>query len=460
MTRRNLNEERASAESPAGKKVTVVGLGRFGGGIGATRWLASQGAKVTVSDKATREELEDSIRALGNVEVALHLGGHLEEDFTDADLLVVSPAVPPDMPLLMKARNRGVCVTSEINLFMQRCRAPIVGITGSVGKSTTTAMTGAILATTITTHVGGNIGTSLLEMLGQIDRTHVVVLELSSFQLEQLPVIRLSPYVAVVTNLAPNHLDRHGTMDAYAQAKKNIFRFQRHNDVLVLNANDPILASWSAEAPGRVEFFQGAVLVDGEAAGPDLSSVPARPFSLTVPGGHNQANAQAAWVAAKQFGVSWKQAQEALLEFHPLPHRLQFVAVRDGVKYYNDSKSTTPRGAIVALGSFAPGRVIIIVGGYDKGIEFEELGEHLAARAKAVITMGATATKIQDAIKRYNADNKVPVVEAGDLAQAVKLARDLATQDDVILLSPACASYDMFTNYEQRGQAFVDLATE
>ncbi|NLW85300.1 MAG: UDP-N-acetylmuramoyl-L-alanine--D-glutamate ligase [Planctomycetes bacterium] len=459
MKRRDLKEERAAAESPAGKRVTVVGLGRFGGGLGVTKWLVAQGARVTVSDKANARDLAESLAQLEGLDVELHLGGHADEDFLNADLLVVSPAVDPNMPLLQKAAQAGIPRTSEINLFMERCPAPMVGITGSVGKSTTSAMTAAILSTKFTTHLGGNIGKSLLETLDQIEATHIVVLELSSFQLEQLSLIALSPYVAVVTNVAPNHLDRHGTMDAYCQAKKNIFRFQRHSDVLVLNANDPIVASWAAEAPGRVEFFQGSLLIDGEAAAPELSTDPPKRFNLPTPGEHNQTNAQAAWTAAKQFGVTWEEAQKALMQYSSLPHRLQYVANRDGVKYYNDSKCTTPGGAIVALRSFEAGKTIIIAGGYDKGVEFDELGSEIAARAKAVVLLGATADKIAMSIEPHRVEGRPVVMRASDLGDAVRLARQIAQEGDVVLLSPACASYDMFINYEQRGELFVKLVT-
>ena len=207
-----------------GKTVTVVGLGRFGGGVGVTRWLCSQGAKVIVSDQAEPGELAESIEAIAGLDVQLHLGGHEKDDFLHADLLVVNPAMPKDSPLLAEAEAAGVPRTSEINLFLSRCSAPVIGLTGSVGKSTTTAMTGAILSTSLNAHVGGNIGRSLLGQLSEIGPDHVVVLELSSFQLEDLPLVGISPAVAVVTNLAPNHLDRHGTMDAYAAAKANTTR--------------------------------------------------------------------------------------------------------------------------------------------------------------------------------------------------------------------------------------------
>jgi UDP-N-acetylmuramoylalanine--D-glutamate ligase len=431
----------------AGKAVTVVGLGRFGGGVGVTRWLCSQGAKVTVSDMAPAAELAESVAALAGLDVALHLGGHDKADFTAADLLVVNPAVPKDMPLLAEALAAGMPYTTEINLFLQRCPAPVLGVTGSVGKSTTTAMAGAILERKGPTHVGGNIGKSLLEDLGRIAADHVVVLELSSFQLEDLPLIGISPHVAVVTNIIGNHLDRYrDDIHLYAAAKKNIFRFQSRDDVLILNAADATVSAWAAEAPGRVEKFDPAD----------------EPFKLAVPGAHNQANAQAAWAAARQFGVDRATAAAALAGFAGLPHRLQFVATRRGVRYYNDSKCTTPDGAVVALEAFPPRprRAVMILGGYDKHVSFDEMGRAVAERAKAAIVLGATAEQIAQAIEKHRRGKSPPVVHVKDFPSAVWAAAEQASAGDHVLLSPACASYDMFTNYEHRGRTFVELVNK
>jgi len=432
-----------AAMDPGGKRVTVVGLGRFGGGVGVTRWLCEQGAAVTVSDRSPAGQLEDSVRRLDGLDVALHLGSHDERDFLETDLLVVNPAVRPDMPLLRAADAAGVPRTTEMNLFLLRCRAPVVGVTGTVGKSTTTAMIGEVLAGRFPTHVGGNIGRSLLSDLPQIGRDHVVVVELSSFQLESLPEIAVGPHVAAVTNLAPNHLDRHGTLEAYADAKKNILRFQGPGDVLVLNRADGLIAAWEPEAAEgvRVEFFDP----EGE------------PFELSVLGEHNQANAQAAWAAARQFQVDRDTAAAALGDFAGLPHRLRLVAERGGIRYYNDSKCTTPEGGIGALNAFAPGTAVVIVGGYDKGASFGALGAALADRAKAVIAMGATAEKITAATRARRTGDKPPIARAADLQDAVRLAEAHAAAGDAVLLAPACASYDMFLNYEQRGETFVKL---
>lgn len=429
----------------AGKRVTVIGLGRFGGGIGVTKWLCAQGARVTVSDKAPASDLADSIKALGGADVTLHLGGHLEEDFLKTDLLIVNPAVPRDMDLYKAAVAAGVPRTTEINLFIERCPGRLVGITGSVGKSTTTAMIGAILERKFTTHVGGNIGKSLLEELGAIAGDHVVVLELSSFQLEDLPLVAVSPQIALVTNLLPNHLDRHGTMEAYGDAKKNIFRFQHKSDVLILNDSCPVTSEWASEVRGRVEFFHAAPAGD-------------EAFELCLPGEHNQSNAQAAWTACRELGVDRETAAGALAGFRGLTHRLEFVVEREGVRYFNDSKCTTPEGAMVALGAFGLRKAVVIVGGYDKHVSFDALGAMLAGRAKAVVGIGATREQILAAVEARRDGQSPVLVRAGDMASAVEAARGLASCGDVVLLSPACASYDMFRNYEQRGEMFAELA--
>ena len=425
-----------------GRKVTVVGLGRFGGGIGVTGWLCGEGAVVTVSDAAEEEKLRDSVRQVAGLGVALHLGGHDEADFLGADLLVVNPAVPKDLPLLQAAEAAGVPRTSEMNLFLQRCCARVVGVTGTVGKSTTTALIGEILSPHVTTHVGGNIGRSLLADLPRIRPDDVVVVELSSFQLEDLPLIRRSPNVALVTNLMPHHLDRHGTMDAYADAKKNIFRFQSPDDVLILNRDARDLAPWADEAPGRVAHFDPS---------------PNQPFELNVLGSHNQANAQAAWAAVRELGLPRAAAAEGLRRFAGLPHRLQLVAHRAGVRYYNDSKCTTPEGAVMALTAFAPRSVVMIVGGYDGGADFAVLGATLGMFAKAVVALGATSEKILSAVEAYRMAGTPPVERARDLPDAVALANRHAGDGDAVVLSPACASYDMFANYEERGDRFTRL---
>jgi len=428
-----------------GKRVTVFGLGRFGGGIAVARWLAEQGASVTVTDKQTADKLADSVRQLEGVPVTFHLGAHVEEDFTQAELIVASPAIPPHNEYLKKAAAAGVPITSEIRLFIERCPCKIFGVTGTKGKSTTSAMLGEMLRRRFKVWVGGNIGKSLLADLEPMEPGDLVVLELSSFMLERLAPMRWSPHVAVVTMISSDHLDWHGSAEAYLSAKKNILRFQRADDFAILNGDNPAAASWAAETSASVIRY-----------GVDR----AKPFELIVPGKHNQLNAQGAFAAAEVVGVSWEDAQEALRNFKGLPHRLQLVREANGVRYFNDSIATVPDAAVAALESFPPKKVVQIVGGYDKGLPLTPLCNALVERAKAALCIGATGNRIADATGTAVSPmaSAAAVYRCGDLVTAMKMARQIAGPGDVVLLSPGCASYDQFENFEKRGEAFAELA--
>ena len=448
----------------ADKTVLVMGLGRFGGGVDAARFAAQAGARVLVTDLATQEQLGDSIeqlRGLGNVE--LHLGRHEPDDFATADVVVVNPAVPPDNEFLRIARGHDRLITSQIELFFQMCPAQTVGITGANGKSTTTALAAHLLekaprrsgaAACEKVWLSGNIGNRpLLASLDQIGPRDVAVLELSSFQLEQLARIRIGPRIALLTNLTPNHLDRHGTFEAYCAAKENIFRLQRCDRnvpaVSIFNADDPIASRWHdkyAQQAGRLCVKYSADEVSDEIR-----------ESFALPGRANLSNLAGAIAVARQFGMTDRAIAGTLPGFKALPHRLELVAVKSGVRWYNDSIATTPQSAIVALEAFEEPK-IIIAGGYDKKLPFDELGETIARRARAAVLMGETADKIAAAIRAAVSDPSEPRIErASSLAQAVDIAARLADPGDVVLLSPACASYDMFDNFQQRGRMFADL---
>jgi UDP-N-acetylmuramoylalanine--D-glutamate ligase len=426
------------------KRVTVAGLGRFGGGIAVAKWLVENGANVLVTDQAPAEKLKESVAKLAGLPVELRLGEHREADFAGADLVVASPAIPPSSPYLRAARDAGVTVTTEIKLFVERCPATVVGVTGTKGKSTTTAMLGEMLRGQFKTWVGGNIGGSLLADLGQIDKTHLVVLELSSFMLEYLGAMRWSPHVALVTIVSRDHTDWHGSEQAYVEAKKNVVRFQRPDDFAVLCAEDAGSMSFAAATPARVVQYG----VAGR-----------KPFELRVPGRHNQLNAQGAFAAAELLGVTWDQAQAAVRDFRGLPHRLQLVHESEGgVRYYNDSIATVPEAAVAALESFPAKRVIQIVGGYDKGLPLTAMCNALVERAKAVLCIGATGRKIADVMSQAAHQGGAAVYDCGDLATAVKMARSVAAAGDVVLLSTGCSSLDQFVNFEERGETFARLA--
>lgn len=447
------------------KTVLVMGLGRFGGGIDATKFAYSAGAKVIVTDLASAEQLSESLSQLHNLAgIEFHLGSHNLADFEQADIIIANPAVPGNNKYLQTARRVGRFVTSQISIFFELCPARIIGITGANGKSTTTALTAHLLKNTSnkTVWLSGNIGNQpLLTILDRIKPDDLVVLELSSFQLDQLAEIQKAPDVALLTNLTPNHLDRYGTFENYCAAKENIFKYQKLNDdhpaVSIFNAEDEIAAEW----------FEKYNKDDGRTCikfcADDVSDELRNCYAL--PGRANLSNLTAAMTIAKYFGADDNQIKCYLPEFKALPHRLELIEEIRGVRWYNDSKATTPEGAITALDAFDQ-PIIIIAGGYDKDIPFNELGEKIAEKSKAAILIGNTALKIDKAIqnaqmslreaqRRSNLqtiNTKVKLVDS--LADAVRMANQLAESGDIVLLSPACASYDMFENYEQRGNEF------
>jgi len=459
---------KTSTESPArgpyaGKAVTVMGLGLFGGGVGAARYFARRGARVTVTDMKSARDLAPSLKALKGLPITFHLGGHRTSDFTRADIVAVSPAVRPDSPYVALGRKAGATITSEMNLFMHVCPAPVVGVTGSNGKSTTTALAGAILSRHLPTRVAGNIGKSLLDEVEGIRSDETVVLELSSFQLHALARVGKSPHVAVVTNVSENHIDWHGSMRSYIGAKKNILRFQGPDDVAVLNADDPEVRTWRRAAPGRVVFFSArrararGVFIDGTAMVFRLGGREERVglSRMRLRGRHNLSNVLAAAAAARVLGVPPDVIGEAIAAFRPLPHRLEPVGRRRGVLFVNDSKATTPLAACAAIDAFdAP--IVLIAGGYDKHVDPAPMVRAIRRRVKAVVLVGQTAGALQKAI-----GNRRPIVERAEaFADAVRRAAALARRGDVVLLSTGHASWDMFDNYEQRGEAFRRVALE
>jgi UDP-N-acetylmuramoylalanine--D-glutamate ligase len=444
------------------RRVVVMGLGRFGGGVGVARWLAQQGAVVTITDQDPAENLESSLAQLEGLHITFQLGGHDQKILDACDLLVVNPAVDKTRSEFFQAAvARNVPLTTEINLFLQRCKARVIGVTGSVGKSTTTAMIQLAMAaalkdsgSTSACFLGGNIGRSLLGDLERIKPDDWVVLELSSFMLEDVPWIGFSPHIAVVTNLVGNHLDRHGTLANYAAAKQNILRFQTADDIAILNRDDPVVCQWGRLARGRMEFYT-------------TDNVPE--IKLAVPGRHNQSNGRAALAVLAAAGLGgWSSAAlKALAEFPGLPHRLQLVHTGGtGVRWFNDSKATTPEAAMTGLAAMDQGRFICIVGGYDKHADMAMFCRQLAADAGGVIGIGATG----EALVRGAIAAGLPRghgVYTETLEAAMALADQWSHGDDprpvqfnAVLLSPACASYGQFANYEQRGDRFAALARQ
>jgi len=449
-----------------GKRVTVMGLGLFGGGLGVTRFLVRSGAKVTITDSKSETDLRESIEQLRSLPVTFRLGGHDERDFRDADLVIVNPAVPETNPCLKLAR----ALETEMNLFFKLCRAKtILGVTGSNGKTTTTTLIGEILKRhPRRTWVGGNIGISLLEKLPEIGPDDLVALELSSFQLENLGVLGRSPNISVVLNLSPNHLDRHGTMENYIEAKRQIVAHQREEDSKILNANDPVVRGFASASPSGVLQFSGRDVVDpgvavthegrmlelrdgGNYARIDIAD------RRALPGRFNEENMAAA--AAAIYAIDrgdwedWRAfCESAFRKFPGVEHRLEFVAEKGGVKYYNDSKATDAEATIAALETL-PGPFVLILGGFDKKTPWEALARAVAEKpVRAAVLFGQTAPAIEAALR---AASRVPeIVRVAGLDEAVEVP---ARPGETVLLSPACASWDMFRNFTERGLQFKAL---
>ena len=461
----------------SGQRVLVMGLGSFGGGLGAVKFFVSRGALVTVTDMRPVEKLAESLTelsaSLAATAVEFKLGWHDEEDFRRADLIVVNPAIRRDHSCLEIARRERIPLTSEMNLFWQWCRAPIVAVTGSNGKSTTTALTYSILSHHVGQEnssrrcwLGGNIGVSLLPHVAEIDENDVVVLELSSFQLADLARLQVSPAVSVVTNFSPNHLDWHDEVAHYRWSKQTMLRWQEASQVAVLNGDDADVSAWPTcgerltfGMADRGEFGVFAESGDGERVRVRLSDrdelVPLGKW-LKLPGRHNLANAMAATCAAMRFGAGLTAVQQGLENYQPLPHRLQFVAEVAGRRYFNDSLATTPESAEVALEAFTS-PIVLLAGGYDKQVDLSQMASAIARRVKAVALMGQTAARLRELIEQTPGNQCRVSSELSSLREVCEWAVAQSDEGDVVLLSPGCASYDWFRNFADRGQQFTEF---
>ena len=421
------------------KRVTVAGLGNFGGGIGAARWLCEQGARVLVTDTSDAHKLANSVQQLNGLPIEYRLGEHRSDDFTSCDLVVATPAMAPSNPYLQAARNAGVPITTEICLFVQRCPLPILAVSGTKGKSTTSQLLSLMLATQYHVWLGGNIGKSLLADLPNMKPGQLVLLEVSSFMLEYLSEIGFAPRLSLLTMLGHDHVEWHLTPQAYLAAKRKLIEKQSQDDVAVLGEGCDIAHEFAKHTQAKVIWYG----VEGR-----------QRFTLALPGEHNQLNAQAAFAAAASMGISWDGAQNAIGGFLGLAHRLQLVHQANGIRFYDDSIATIPQAAAVALGSFPPAHVLQIVGGHDKQLPFESLCDALAGRAKAVLCIGETGGKIASLLRARH-PNFTAVYETQTLANALLKAKEIGTAGDIVLLSPGCSSYDQFVNFQQRGNLFT-----
>ena len=442
------------------KRILVVGLGKSG--AAAALFLEARGARVTVSDSKPQTQLGGLIPQLLDKGIAVETGVHGERTFRDQDLIVVSPGVPVEAPSLTQARQLGIKIIGEVELASRYLQGNIIAISGSNGKTTATTLAGEILAHSgKKVLVGGNIGTPVIELVEQSSPDGWSVLEISSFQLETIETFH--PKIAVILNITPDHLDRHRTFENYVAAKARIFENQTAQDHAVLNADDaacvalakgikpPVTWFSRKKEVGDGAFVRGGNIISKSSAGEtnvlSLADIPLK-------GSHNVENVLAAVSVGMLAGCAPERIREAVGQFKAVEHRLEFVSRINGVDYYNDSKATNVDATMKALESF-PANVHIILGGKDKGSDYSVLNDLLRQRAKRVYTIGAAARKIEEQIA-----GAAPIEHCETLAKAVKFASTRAVAGDVVVLAPACASFDQFENYEHRGRAFKEAVFE
>ena len=441
------------------KRVLVVGLARTG--IATSLFCAKRGALVTATDTRSESEIGEPVQELRKSGVKLELGAHQESTFLQQDLIIPSPGVPADSPLLQAAQAKGVTIWSEIELAYRFRQGKLIGVTGSNGKTTTTSLIEHILRTaSFPTILAGNIGTPLISCVERMTPETATVVELSSFQLELIQHFRTD--ISVFLNLTPDHLDRHHTLEAYSKAKARIFENQTENDFAVLNADDPATTPLAPSVPHLYWFSrkqraaQGAFVRGSEVVfrNDGKEEVVMPQADVPLPGAHNLENTLAAITAARLAGAGVGQIAEGVRSFAGVEHRLEFVASVNGVRYYNDSKATNVDATLKALDAF-PGRILVILGGKDKGSDYTPLQEPLRAKAALALLIGAAAEKIERQIA-----GGVAIERAETLRRAVGIAAEAAKPGDIVLLAPACASFDQFQNYEHRGRVFKELVRD
>ncbi len=448
-----------------GRKVVVLGLGLYHGGAAVCRFLHRLGCEIVVTDLRDAITLESSLREIEGIPCELALGGHRSSDLDSAAFVVVNPAIPANAPFLLEAIARGIPLISEVGLFFSRLLARFVLITGSKGKTTTTSLLHSMAYRHDSrTIVGGNIGTPLLDRVHAIEPDATVIFEISSFQLEQLRGLSRRPDVAILTNVFPVHIDRHGTFQDYREAKREVLEGAK---CAVLNADDLesrslgeafqgrkvyFSTSSGGEVPRETYRFLGDTLVAADGA------TLLRRMDLRVPGLHNVANVLAAFAAADLLGIPREASRDAAADFRGVEHRLELVVERDGIRYVNDSIATTPQSAIAALEALAVDGtgVVLIVGGKDSPFDLSKLAEVVVAKAKAVFGIGETGERVVAAIREREAG--FPACFVSDLESAMKAARGAARAGDVVVLSPAFPSFDQFKNFKDRGESFKRLA--
>ena len=441
------------------KKVCVIGAGISNKPL--IELLLKADINITVCDMQTREQLGDTAAHYDGNGIKLQLGNTYLDNI-DADIIFRTPGLMPWKPQLQKAVAAGAELTSEMAVFLDICPCKIIGITGSDGKTTTTSIIGKILKKAgKTAHIGGNIGMPLLSKVDNIKQDDIAVLELSSFQLISM---KKSPDIAIVTNLSPNHLDVHQTMDEYVDAKRNIVKYQKASDKAVLNNDNEYTRSYAKSTKAEIMFFSRNEDVENGVYLENNNIIVSRNGrknaildinDIKLPGMHNVENYMAAIAAVCDF-VDVDAIAKTAKEFDGVSHRMEYAGQVNGVTYYNDSKATTPTSAIAALKAFDK-KIILIAGGSDKGLSYNEFADVVNKNAKAVLLIGEEAEKINNAIIESEEYDNVPIEISGDIYKAVDMAMQIAQDGDIVLLSPACASFDQFSNFEERGKVFKDI---
>jgi UDP-N-acetylmuramoylalanine--D-glutamate ligase len=450
----------------ADQHVVVLGLARQG--LAVTRWLTEQHARVTVSDVKPADALQDPIGALRDYDVNLVLGGHPLSLLDECDLLCLSGGVPIDLPIVLEAQRRGIPLTNDAQLFMERCPAPLVGITGSAGKTTTTTLTGEIFKTARhTTWVGGNIGNPLIGDLAEIAPTDRVVMELSSFQLD---VMTISPHVASILNITPNHLDRHPSLEAYIEAKRHILDYQSFDDIAVLGYDNDVTRRLSGRANGYVRFFSAEKMVGRGAflKGDRIMVVSnyveevCRLSDVQLRGDHNVLNVLAACALTSALGVEAEPMAQVIREFKGVAHRLQLVREVNGVKYYDNSISTAPERVMADLQAFSE-PIVLLAGGRDKHLPWDEAVQMIVERVRDLILFGEMGDLVRGAVEAQLSRSGEQTLDADHIQQvatleeAVQAAAQAAQAGDVVLLSPGGTSFDAFKDFAERGDKFQEL---
>ena len=445
------------------RKVAIIGLGVSN--LPLLDYLYEKKAQVTVFDERTIDEIpQNVITKIDTYEFKYSFGKNCLENLKGFNIIFRSPSCLPTKSELQKEANRGAIVTTEVEMLMEMCPCKIIGVTGSDGKTTTTSMINAILQKAgYNTFLGGNIGTPLFTRLPEIKSDDIVVLELSSFQLMNMHV---SPDIAVITNITPNHLNIHKDYQEYIEAKKNIFKYQNENGILILNYDNDITRSCSTEVNGKVIFFSSKEKLDnGFIVDEDIIKEcedKVRKHILNtneviLRGNHNFQNIATALAATKTL-VDTDVAVQAIKEFKPVEHRIEFIREIDGVKWYNDSASSSPTRTLSGINAFKE-NIILIAGGYDKNLDYEPLAKPILDKVSTLILIGQTAEKIFDAVKNEadKQNKKIDIYMCDSLEQTIDIAKKSAKKGEIILFSPASASFDMFKNFADRGEKFKNL---